>query len=1626
LNEWDVHLPESDIWVVGIGASAGGLEALTQFVAALPIESRACYVVAQHLAPHAKSLMVELLSKHSAIPVDVVKSGADLQVGRILIVPPNHDVEIRGRKLHLIKAGDETRPKPSVDRFFTSLGREMGSRAIGVILSGTGSDGAEGTRAVKEAGGLVIAQEESSAKYSGMPNSALETGQVDWVFSAPEIARKIGQIMVGARDFSAETPSGAEPDESDPKFPEVINLIRRELGNDFTQYKMPTIKRRLAKRMAAAGADTVGEYYRKLKSDGGELRALAQDFLVSVTTFFRDTEAFNALVPRLHAYLDRKADDEEIRCWSAGCATGEEPYSLAMLICDHLASSGKRHPVKIFATDLDAEAISKARTAVYSERDIQNLPAGFAEKYFDRRGELLEVKKFLRDMVVLARQDLIQSPPFVKLDLIICRNVLIYFEPKLQQKIFELFSYALKPGGLLFLGKSETVAGVADLFEPLDKRAKIYVKKATAVRKVPEVARGPVVPFEVTSMRRRPSVLPTPAQVAQGQMLARYGLAGAVVDGDGGIQTIVGDVSAFLRIPTGLDAFKLQGLLPKNSAVEFQLLLKKAAKTKALQISRAFRAGDAAESGELFRIQVSPLESREASSSLSPALFLVSFDRLEAQHAVAERTVPVDGDLMLRAVELEQELAATKEHLQTVIEELGVTNEELQSTNEELSSTNEELQSTNEELETTNEEFQATNEELTTLNEELNSKTLELRAAVTDLENIQVSLNIPLLVVDEQLRLQRYNPASTELFDISLHDIGRQMTRISCRCEIDNFGQVLKSVIESGRMAEATVEAYRSVYQMRITPRRSEDKIVGAVILFFNNTELIQLEKRWRKSERRARGIINGTSSLVFLKDMTGKYLAANEAFLKFFGKKEEEVIGRTDREIFPEDLANTLRNGDLEAVLKRSRIERQELFQSGPARGDFLVSRFPLSDEDGAGPYAIGTVAVDISEQIRAQEALRKSETLYRGVVEDQSVFVVRFDQKGNIVFANAAFVRYFGGRTEEYIGKPFSTVIDPGDRAFVSDELAKLSQSKQIVQAEHRHSRFGGSPRWIRWINKAVLDQDGRIQEVQAVGLDVTEYRQQTDQMVQREMLFSNIFTYTTDFLTVFRLTAQGELLLESFNRSVEEGGGYTYAQFLGRNVRELVTSQHRNEILAKYKACVESKTPQNFDEELSLQGGIKYLATTIIPVLNAAGQVERVVALSRDISKYKIAEAELNAAKAAAEIANESKSDFLASMSHELRSPLNVVIGMAELLEESSLGAEQREQVKGIQRSGKVLLTLIEDILDLSKIEAGKTKLEYNNFSVRELTQEVCDTFKPQAAAKGVKIVCRIADGISEQFVGDGARIRQILTNLVGNAVKFTEKGSVTVSLTAVGHPTAGRRLVRFEVKDTGIGIPEEHHSRIFKKFSQVDSGLGRRYGGTGLGLVISQRLTTLMSGQIGFESKWNEGSLFWFELPLSVTKKTHRTAKPKAEEKNPERPLSARILAVDDSPDSRMLLSMLLERLGHHSEIVDSGEEAIEAAQRGTFDLILMDVQMPGMDGYQTTMRIRKLDHPNHTLPIIALTANAMVGDSEKCFDAGMNDYITKPINVDLLRRAIAKWAAGAAGKTHARGSDADAE
>lgn len=1585
---------QKEFWVIGVGASAGGLEALSIFFRSVEAHPNAAFIVAQHLAPLAKSMMVELISRQTSLPVVAVKDNQAIRTGHIYIVPPNHDVSIEDNELCLTQAGVETRPKPSVDYFFQSLAQNFKRRAVGIILSGTGSDGAEGIRAIKENGGITLVQNPENAKYDGMPKSAVETGMVDSVLNADELGEKLFYLI---ENKDRPIPGENAPETID--FSQVVKLLKKEIGADFSQYKMSTIQRRIEKRMARLGKANVQEYYHHLTSNPGEFSLLAQEMLVSVTSFFRDSEAFESIGKCLEDIIAKKTGIEELRVWSAGCATGEEPYSVAMMVCEIFRKHDKTIPVKIFATDLDQEALAQARSGFYKNEDVSELHKEFLDRYFDRKDTHYEMKKSLRDMIVFARQDLVQNPPFVKLDLVTCRNVLIYFEQSLQNRVFDVFHYALKGGGVLFLGKSESAN--PNLFEPIDKKNKIY-KKLHAITNLGHPShRYTLNSTNVQNQHRaKASVDANIANLATAKLLNHFNVSGVVVDEEGAILHLIGNVSEFIGLPAGLADFRLSNLLPRTSATEFSVLLKKSAKEGRLLKSRFYKLDKNQKKSFSFTIQ--PLTEGMESHKL---IFLVSFEMKKVE-ILEDLKDFSPSEIPKRVIELEQEVAATKENLQTVIEELEISNEELQSLNEELSSTNEELQASNEELETTNEEMQSTNEELTTLNEELNTKSTELRVAHASLENILSSISSPMLVLDREMRIQRFNGQTSQIFHLSYTDIGNPIGKVSCHCEIMDFENQIKHTINTGKVTELKCETTNKFYQIRIHPNRDENNfIVGAIVIFFDNTEILSTQERLIVSDKRIRSIIDGTPALIFLKDAQGKYLSANKAFETRFNLKEENVIGKTDRDIFPEEIANQFREGDLEVLFRRALSEKEENLCYAGENLAFYVNRFPLYGHNDRNPYAVGTVAIDITNQVGMQRELKASESRYKAIIEDQAVFVSRHAKDGHFNFTNRAFCNYFGGTDQSNQSQQFLSIVDEADRGKVSQEIARLSPDSPIVQYEHRVKNHTLAPvRWVRWIHRALFNERGEIAEFQAVGFDTTEIHNKTVELLEKETIFSQVLEHTSDYLSVYKYKDEG-LYLESFNQSSGKSKNITPNHFLGMKIEDLIDPQNKETVLKHYDRCLKNKTIVMFDEEVPGPTGSRFLSNTLVPIMDDDQQVIRIVTISKDISKLKRTEIALRDEKHNAESANRAKSDFLASMSHELRTPLNVIMGMSQLLTRSKIEPQHKKLVESISRSSKVLLSLIEDVLDLSRIEAGKIHFDMKPFSLSLLTHDVIQSFETLANEKKIKLT------IDEDFdtdlilLGDQVRIKQILINLLGNAMKFTENGSVNLKVQVFSQLSSAPSSIYFEVRDTGIGIEEESFGKIFKRFSQADSGSARKFGGTGLGLSISKQLVELMNGTIGFESKKGEGSTFWFQVQLQKATKIEH-----------ERELGlsnfdlrgTKILAVDDSSESLKVLELMLKDAGGEVFTAGNGAEALEIVMKHKLDLVLMDMQMPEMDGLETTQKLRHINESTKNLPVIALTANAMPGDREKCLGSGMNDYATKPVQMNVLHSMIIKW------------------
>ncbi|MGB0670115.1 MAG: chemotaxis protein CheB, partial [Rhodospirillales bacterium] len=689
--------------VVGIGASAGGLEALRPFVANLPEVSNLAYIVAQHMSPQHRSMMVELLARESTIPVEEAKTGTQLRPNTIYVAPPNSDVMVQDDKVILRKPLTEIGPKPSVDKFFTSLAEYVGERAIGVVLSGTGSDGAHGVRAIKAAGGISIAQTPESAKYGSMPQAAIRAG-ADLILEPPKIAMQLMSIATRPRMALQDTP---EPSD-EGAVESIIRNINRVTGMDFSNYKESTIHRQIERRMVAHQIQTLDGYREATANNEDELRQLAQNFLICVTSFFRDANAFKALRAVVVDMLSRKRVGDPIRIWVPGCATGEEAYSIAILLSEILGNNLSKYRIQIFATDINTEATAFGRRGQYPETSVDGLPKEILDRYFTAVDRVFHVDRVIRDMVVFARQDLAQDPPFVRIDLISCRNLLIYFKPNLQERIFKIFHYALNGDGVLFLGASEAMASSQGLFSDLDRKFKLFRKRNVPASYPATFGRMSESIGSATLSKAEPAPAVSVVDLGRDLLLEQFAPPGILLTKEGDILHVFGDISPVCQVRPGNPDFGFYTIVDPDLKTSARALIRKALDTRDTASSPPIRL-HSSEERRLCRISVRPV-----SGAGSQDLALITFET-----SYPSRVSPTEGETELdetaaeRISELEHELTSTRENLQTVVEELETSNEELQSLNEELQASNEELQASNEELETANEEMQATNEELT-------------------------------------------------------------------------------------------------------------------------------------------------------------------------------------------------------------------------------------------------------------------------------------------------------------------------------------------------------------------------------------------------------------------------------------------------------------------------------------------------------------------------------------------------------------------------------------------------------------------------------------------------------------------------------------------------------------------------------------------------------------------------------------------------------------------------------------------------------------------------------------------------------------------------------------------------
>lgn len=984
--------------VVGIGASAGGLEAFTRLLKHLPVDTGMTFVLVQHLDPVHESALTKLLSKATTMPVREVTNNTRVQPNQVHIIPPNKSLTIAEGVLKLQPRKKTDGVHRPIDHFFHSLAEDQHERAISVILSGTASDGTLGCEVIKAEGGITFAQDES-AKYDSMPRSATAAGCIDFVLSPEEIAKELARIArhpyvrsnadeeITSRDVEEGLPESpkaekTKPGEKENPTKKILALLRNKTGVDFSLYKPNTINRRITRRTVLSKEKNLETYLRHLKSDPIELEALYQDLLIGVTGFFRNPEAFEVLKRKVFPkILKNRSSNDTTRVWVLGCSTGQEAYSMAMAYLEFAGKAKSNLTLQIFATDLNDGLLEKARAGLYAKDLVQDLSPERLRRFFVQEDGGYRISKSIREMCVFARQNLITDPPFSRLDLISCRNLMIYLEPSLQRKIIPTFHYALKPNGFLFLGASETVGANTDLFATVDNKHKVYSKKpATRPSNVQLLSRqmaSHTPPPRLQPIGSRDGFELEAQKEADRITLSRYAPAGVLINADLEVLQFRGLTSPYLSPAPGRASFNLLKMAREGLMFPLRTAINKAKKENQ-RVRKENVQVDQNGQVKSVSLEVIPLKNIKDHNFLilfepwtavipSGASEVGASTRTKARAITRGKTTGNDHHTLRENAELKSELANTREYLKTIQEEHEAATEELQASNEEVQSANEELQSINEELETSKEELESTNEELITVNEEMVNRNAELTRLNNDVVNLQSSINVAILLLGRDLSIRRFTQPAEKLFNLLASDIGRPIGVINDNLNFPGLETLVSEVIENLAAQEREVQDRDGRwFLLRVRPYMTLDnKIDGAVLMLVDITN----QKQAEEAKGRLAAIIQSSDDAIISKDLNGIIATWNQGAQNLFGYTAQEAIGKPITMLIAPERMN-----EEPSILERIRQGRQVGYhetiglRKDGTTVDISLAVSPIFDSNG-DIVGASRIARDITERKHAEE---------------------------------------------------------------------------------------------------------------------------------------------------------------------------------------------------------------------------------------------------------------------------------------------------------------------------------------------------------------------------------------------------------------------------------------------------------------------------------------------------------------------------------------------------------------------------------------------------------------------------------------------------------------------------------
>jgi len=1061
--------------VIGIGASAGGLEAMTELLSKLPDNTGAAYVFLQHLAPNSKSMIGELLSRHTRMPVVMVYESKPVMANYIYVMPENKNLTYAHGMLVTQDRDPNEKLNLPIDKFFHTLGEQLKEEAVGILLSGTGTDGTRGLRTIKEKGGIVLIQEPESAKFDGMPRAALNLKIADRVMTAGEIGESVGGIIKKYKTLKEDAPL-LDRENPSPYFRKILEYLSEQTDINFLGYRTPTLIRRLENRMLLLDIDDIDDYYDIIKENKEEARALFNDFLIGVTRFFRDPEAFkvlnNEILPKI--FEKEKPEGSTYRFWIPACSTGEEAYTIAMLVDQYISKHNLDVDYKIFASDVDEEAIKYAIKGIYSYSLAADTPYDLRAKYFIQEGEELRVRPFLRQQVLFAVQNLIGDPPFIHMDLISCRNLLIYLKPETQQKILSTLHFALNDEGFLFLGPSESLGELKYAFTQYTRRWNIFIKHSDAKISMRTQFKLESSPSKIKSFPKSTTSNLMANFDNSGSdpftqyLVERFAPVSLFVNQDLDILYMNGDVDKLLNMPRALARLNLKKMLPQDELITF-----KAGVEDVLENKKQLTYTDISlrKNDEKFRAdihfdqpQLTGIYS-DRDNFKNVVLIEIRLFRPEGQKLEEEERD--QGQRQIKVENLRRELRSAKRHSQELVNELEATNEELQTSNRELLASNEELQSTNEEL-------QSVNEELYTVNSELQIKNEELTTANNDINNLLKSTEIGTIFLDKKLKIRKFTPAVRKQFDLLDSDIGRPITNFSSAFKELNIEAICKKVFETLEPFEQeAIDKSGTHYLVRILPYRTEeDNIDGLVINFVNIEKLTQTQHQVVRLANKYRAIFNYSYQVLTVIRKNGKVSSMNRPLGPYH---QDTLVGHNIFKVLPDELSAQLKPA-YEQVLEKRKPDSMEI-KIGNEQW-YEVNFIPSQpDDEDTDEVSVLLMAQDVTEQKRTLQRLENSLEEYKSFMDNAPQQITLLKEDGTIHYINQAL--YTGKSKEDLIGQSVYDYI-PEDKVSQYKEVVKeIMSGKPFAKLKFNFNYKGGKKGKVELVATPVI-MDGEIKYV------------------------------------------------------------------------------------------------------------------------------------------------------------------------------------------------------------------------------------------------------------------------------------------------------------------------------------------------------------------------------------------------------------------------------------------------------------------------------------------------------------------------------------------------------------------